>query len=229
MLHSRSRTAFGFSADRLPVNRKGHLYLWTWTFAELVAVPDARKRWSVFLKKFRRMKKYFGFQGLRVFEMHGGGHGLHIHVITANYLFVNDVRALWRSCGGGRIDVQPIPFERRHYIGKYLSKSGRPECLKGARLWDTFGGLEAVRCKDIEYQSDWTCAYKALVVMVEGFAAMPYRVKQYAVANVLCGRKWCLGLGDVVQVDQPWAGPSYPDGLFRERKIEKESEACLWS
>ena len=186
----------------------------------------ARKMWSKFLKAFRRQAKYFGFQGLRVFEMHGGGHGLHIHVVTANFLFVNDVRRIWRACGGGRIDVKPIPFERRHYIGKYLSKSGRPQCLKGARLWDTFGGLDAVRCKDVEFRSDWTDAYKALVASVEGFKALSYRIKQMAVDRVLRGQKWCLGMGGI-EFDQPTHVPSF-GGVVFTRSFTPAPEPELW-
>lgn len=194
---SKSRFAFECSSKDIRPNRKGHIYLWTFTFAEVVEIAQARKYWIAFLKKFRERKMHKFFQGLRVFEMHPGGHGLHIHVITANFLRVNEVRALWHEFGGGRINVKPIPWERRNYLAKYLSKSGRPQCLKGVRLWAAFGGFDHTRVKDVVVESDFTRTYKLLCSAIEGFDKLRYNFRVQAVNNVLMGYRWYRGFGGI--------------------------------
>lgn len=196
-LPTKSRFAFECSSAKIPANRKGNLYFWTFTFPTVLDLREARAAWSKFLKLFRRQKKYFRFNGLRVFEMHEN-HGLHVHVITANFLWVNDVRALWRSVGGGRIHVKPIPFERRNYVAKYLTKSGRPECLKGARLWAAFGDFDNTRIKDVVIDSPFTRVYNTLSASIRVFKHLKWWIRQGAVLNVLAGKPWHVCLHNLV-------------------------------
>lgn len=194
-LISKSKCAFNFSIESLVPSSNGNLYMWTFTFAEVLDVEEARKRWSKFLDLFRRREKYRDFCGLRVFELHGGGHGLHIHVLTGCYLYVNDVRALWRSCGGGRIHVLPVPPNRAGYVGKYLTKRGRPQCFKSVRLWAKFGKFVACRVKDIRIESDWTRTYAALrTVLGKTFTRRSWWERRQAVENVSRGRVWWFGV-----------------------------------
>ncbi len=200
-LPTKSKMAFQWSAESIPKNRHGNLYFWTFTFAEVLDVAEGRRRWSEFLRKLRKRKKRQGldFQGLRVFELHPGGHGLHIHVLTHCFLRVNEVRALWQSCGGGRVHVLPIAADRAGYAGKYLRKSGRPDCLKGVRMWAAFGGMEHTKVKDVEIESSWTRAYqflKATVRTVCGktFAKLRWFERLRAVDNVLSHLPWYYGL-----------------------------------
>jgi hypothetical protein len=170
--------------------------MWTFTFAEdNLPVPIAKKIWSDFYRRLRNEKeraKIKHLTGLRVFQMHPGGHGLHIHLATGCYLYINLMRALWKKSGGGRIHVLPIAKDRVGYLAKYLGKHGRPLCLKGARLWAKFGTFNASRVKDIVIESDWTRTYHALVAVLGArFTSLPFYKRQWAVTNVQFGRQWC--------------------------------------
>ena len=172
-----------------------HIAGFLFTFAEVLDVAEARQRWSKFLDLLRRRRKYRGFTGLRVFELHPGGHGLHVHVLTGCYLFVNDVRSLWLSCGGGRIHVLPVPKNRAGYLGKYLKKRGRPACFRAVRMWARFGEFLGCRVRDIRIESDWTRTYAALrAVLGCTFTARSWWERRQAVANVERGRVWWFGI-----------------------------------
>jgi len=207
---SRSKHAFLFSAENLPVNEKGNVYLWTFTARDAVDVEVFRLAWSKFCNVMneRRRKGGNSFEGVRVFEMHKS-HGLHCHVVTASWWNVNEIRALWqaprdvkRKDGstvtfyGGRVHVKPFPAVKISYLAKYLSKQHRPECLKGVSLWRVFGKFAGlVRVKDVECDSPWTRAYQGICASVgEGFRKLPYWKRLQAVANVLNLLPWYFGL-----------------------------------
>jgi hypothetical protein len=102
-----------------------------------------------------------GFRGVRVYELHPGGHGLHIHAVTANRHNVNEVRHFSDSFGFGRINVKAIPAASADYIAKYLTKSRRSPELKGRRLWACMG-FKGVRIKDCEIDSPLSRAIKKI-------------------------------------------------------------------
>lgn len=135
-----------------------HLYLWTFTFPSCIAVSRGCAMWSDLAWDLVR---HLGFVGLRVFEMHQR-HGLHIHALTDRYMDVNSVRSWARWHGFGRIHVKRIARDYGAYIGKYLSKGERPECLKGRRLWATFGkwAVKSLVASILVYSS-WTVAYRS--------------------------------------------------------------------
>ena len=200
-LPSKSKQAYLFSADQIKPNRNGDVYLWTFTFKEVVDVAVGRKAWSAFLKKLRRVKRYLKFFGIRVFELHPGngldpgGHGLHIHVVTSCFLQINQVRRIWELFGGGRVHVKPVPASRCGYLAKYLTKSRRASCFHGARMWAAFGGCEHTRVKDITIESNWTKAYaflKSTVRFVNGmtFSGLRWFERLRAVENVQEGNPW---------------------------------------
>ncbi len=130
---TRSEAAFLFSCDRLAL--QGRLYLWTFTFAEVLDLVDTRKRWNHLLTLIRR--KWPEVCGLRVFELHKE-HGLHVHVLTNKRIDVNECRLLSKRSGWGRIHVERIPKEKTPYLAKYLSKE-RPQAFRRWRLWAGFG------------------------------------------------------------------------------------------
>jgi hypothetical protein len=198
-LPSKSKQAFLFSTECIPPGKNGRIYLWTFTFVDALDVSVGRKAWSEFLKKLRRVKRYLKFSGLRVFELHPDGHGLHIHVLTSDFLQINQVRALWATVGGGRVHLLPIPPERAGYLGKYLRKAGRPACFKGARMWAAFGGCDHTKVKDVTIESHWTKTYallKSTVRFVSGmtFAGLRWFERLRAVENVLEGNPWYTSL-----------------------------------
>ena len=62
---TKSKSAFLFSSRKLAKDR---LFMWTFTFKELLGVKDTRKRWNRLLTAMKRT--WPELQGIRVFEMH---------------------------------------------------------------------------------------------------------------------------------------------------------------
>lgn len=99
-------------------------------------------------------------QGIRVFELHEE-HGLHVHLVTNQFIDVNRARVLAEKAGWGRIHVKRVPAERVGYLAKYLRKQ-RPECLKRWRLWAGFGqGWERTKVKDVIRETLFSRIYRA--------------------------------------------------------------------
>jgi len=155
----KSQTAFEFSAERLA--SRG-LYMWTFTFKDVLAIKDTRKLWNHLLTLLRR--KWPDLCGLRVFELHET-HGLHVHLVTNRYIWVVEARKLAKKAGWGRIHVQRANAEGAKYLAKYLSKEREP-CLKRWRLWAGFGKWDWSRVKDIFAESPkrviWEACKEAL-------------------------------------------------------------------
>ena len=132
----------------------GWLYLWTVTAAEVLPVRVFSRRWSAFVRRWRR-EVCVGM--LRVYELHPDGHGLHCHMLTAHRVDVALVRRIAGRVGLGRIHVRRVPGkdEAWRYLAKYLTKQDRPEALRGMRLWQAVGLDDEVRSRvaDIEVRS----------------------------------------------------------------------------
>ncbi len=152
---TKSKAAFLFASQTLGKQR---LYLWTFTFKELLAVKETRTRWNHLLTLL--LREWPNLQGLRVFELHQE-HGLHVHLVTNQFIDVNRARELATQAGWGRIHVTPMPGEHAGYIAKYLSKE-RPECLYRWRLWAGFGqGWEWTKVKDVIRETLFSKIYRA--------------------------------------------------------------------
>jgi len=95
---TKSKAAFLFASQTLGKQR---LYLWTFTFKEVLAVKETRKHWNHLLTLL--LREWPSVQGLRVFELHPSGHGLHVHLITNQFIDVNRGRELAIRAGWGRI------------------------------------------------------------------------------------------------------------------------------
>lgn len=135
---SKSRIACEMSIESLLRGRKW-AYLWTFTVAEEKLDPrETARRWN---RCQRKLVLELGFIGVRVFEMHPGGHGLHVHLVTPFRYWVGAVRKVTKRYLFGRINVKPIPAICGDYVAKYLTKQTLqdfPE-LKGLRLWAKIG------------------------------------------------------------------------------------------
>jgi hypothetical protein len=152
---TKSKAAFLFASQTLGKQR---LYLWTYTFKELLAVKETRKRWNHLLTLL--LREWPNLQGLRVFELHQE-HGLHVHLVTNQFIDVRLARELATQAGWGRIHVTPMPSEHCGYLAKYLSKE-RPECLFRWRLWAGFGkGWEWTKVKDVIRETLFSRVYRA--------------------------------------------------------------------
>jgi hypothetical protein len=152
---SKSKAAFLFASKRLG---KQQLFMWTFTFKDVLAVKETRKRWNHLLTLL--LRTWPNLQGLRVFELHQE-HGLHVHLLTNQFIEVNQARQLALQAGWGRIHVRRAASEQAGYIAKYLSKE-RPDCLKGWRLWAGFGGgWEWTKVKDVIRETLFSKIYRA--------------------------------------------------------------------
>jgi hypothetical protein len=152
---NKSKAAFLFSSQTLG---RQQLFLWTFTFKELLAIKETRKRWNHLLTLL--LRSWPELQGLRVFELHEE-HGLHVHLVTNQFIDVNRARELATQAGWGRIHVTRMPSEHADYLAKYLSKE-RPECFKRWRLWAGFGaGWEWTRVKDVIRETLFSRIYQA--------------------------------------------------------------------
>ena len=151
---TKSKAAFLFASQTLG---KQNLFLWTFTFKEVLAVKETRKRWNHLLKLL--LRTWPKLQGLRVFELHEE-HGLHVHLLTNQFIDVKRARELATRAGWGRIHVTRMPSEHAGYVGKYLSKE-RPECLKRWRLWAGFGsGWEWTKVTDVTRDTLFSRIYR---------------------------------------------------------------------
>ncbi len=154
---TKSEAAFLLSCDRLA--KQGRLYLWTFTFAEVLDLVATRKKWNHLLTLIRR--RWPEACGLRVFELHKE-HGLHVHLITNKRIDVDQCRQLSKRSGWGRIHVMRIPKERTAYLAKYLSKE-RPKAFKRWRLWAGFGKCwDWTRVSQIQVESLFASVSRAL-------------------------------------------------------------------
>jgi len=100
------------------------------------------------------------FARVEGFELHAE-HGLHVHLVTNQFIDVNRARELARQAGWGRIHVTRMPSEHSGYLAKYLSKE-RPECLFRWRLWAGFGkGWEWTSVKDVIRETLFSRIYQA--------------------------------------------------------------------
>jgi hypothetical protein len=152
---TKSKAAFLFASQTLG---KQKLFLWTFTFREVLAVKETRTHWNHLLTLLKR--RWPNLQGLRVFELHEE-HGLHVHLITNQFIDVNQARELATQAGWGRIHVTRMPSEHAGYLAKYLSKE-RPECLHRWRLWAGFGkGWEWTKVKNVIKETLFSKIYRA--------------------------------------------------------------------
>ena len=172
-LESRSTSALLYSINE--ACPKGWVYLWTFTRKAKESVRAACGEWNKLGKELVRRCKFYG---VRVYELHPGGHGLHVHVVTGGRFEVDAIRAVSNRAGWGRVDVTRIPGKRRHYVAKYVSKEREPD-LKGQRLWACLGRFERTRISDIEKDAAWSAAFKSAMAepwyQAKRAAGLPHR------------------------------------------------------
>jgi len=121
-------------------------------------VRETRKRWNYLLTLL--LRTWPELQGRRVFELHQE-HGLHVHLVTNQFIDVNRARELAMKARWGRIHVTPMPREHAGYLAKYLSKE-RPECLYRWRLWAGFGkDWEWTKVKDVIREAFFSKIYRS--------------------------------------------------------------------
>jgi len=129
----KSHQALVWTLESLPGS--GWVYHWTLTFPDVVEIPEALARWRALLRDLNRI----GLVAVRVFELHPGGHGLHVHLVTPFRYDVDKLRPVCESHGFGRINAKRRSRKAITYVAKYAAKSKRPGAFAGVRLWARIG------------------------------------------------------------------------------------------
>lgn len=138
-------------------------YMWTLTFKKVY--PDSwcgnMHRRLVSLLALDSKRGHLGnvpFAGVRVSEVHPGGHGIHFHWIVAGRLPLSRVRERARQCGFGFVFIardergrfRKVDAGAAGYVAKYLGKGDK---LRGVRSWACIGDYDGTKTKDIEFDS----------------------------------------------------------------------------
>lgn len=158
-----SRFAFLCSVQRLFAEADSGVSLWTLTFPG-VGVHSwsyASTSWGSFRR--RCIKARQPLRGVRVAELHPGGHGWHIHYLTDCYHRVEGFRARAQACSFGRVNVVFLGEKSPGmalYLAKHFRKDFGRESMGGCR-WYCVGDFVGTRCSDVEVRStfrDWVRA-----------------------------------------------------------------------
>lgn len=139
-----------------------NLKFWTFTFKQCTTPDECSRAWNHFLTLIR--KEWPEAQAVRVFELHPGGHGMHVHLATPAWLAVRRMLGLAKRAGFGRIGVvlwKEDKLTAGQYLAKYLTKE-RPPCLKGRRLVGYINMPDRTRYDDIETTGIVADMWKAL-------------------------------------------------------------------
>lgn len=157
----KSKMALEYNIELLVRNMpKGHdICFWTFTLPVKLYPVEGARMWGDLCRELRRS---LGFYGVRVFELHPSGHGLHVHVLTSSFFRIQDVLPICRRFGWGRVGVETWDICETDravaYMSKYLGKQGGKKSwagmLRGIRWWSVFGKVEdKVRVKDVKCKS----------------------------------------------------------------------------
>src|SRR5260221_11772201 len=93
-MYNKQQCAFMWSAERLH-GSTGHLYFWTFTFKDCHDLWKYGRLWKNFTRDLERLCSDPALWGIRVCQLHPGGHGLHYHCLLNCYL---DARKVWGVC-----------------------------------------------------------------------------------------------------------------------------------
>jgi len=161
----------GTDVAKPPVNLNRSAAAFWWSVLDLLQ-HDTCYFWTVTMKE-RQPDSYFGnmhgrfmrnmghaaasgrihewWGGVRVFEPHPGGHGLHSHLILRNRMPWEVVKDCAELAGLGRVNVHPkkveLPLVR--YLCKYLTKSAKE--MSGVRRWACVGTYDGVGKRDVVF------------------------------------------------------------------------------
>jgi len=139
-------------------------YLWTFTMAKVYPdawfgnmhrsltrnVSDAAKR-QYKSSTGGTIPKSWG--GVRVFEVHPRGHGLHAHWVMNGYMDWHIMQQCAIKAGFGKVvhvDPKPVSLATAYYLACYLTKNDK---IHGCRQWANIGNYEGVGKRDITQDS----------------------------------------------------------------------------
>jgi hypothetical protein len=180
MSSAKSIQALSFNTDL--IFQGGDVRFWTFTLPLQLHPKEGALMWQDLC---RELKRSLGFCGVRVFELHPLGHGLHVHVMTNGWYNVNEVRSVCRRMGWGRLNVvlwEGDSAGAAAYLAKYMRKQAglfKGFGLKGVRWWGCFGVLsDRVRVKDVKCVSFFSEIFNGLPAwFVCAFGSVKYPIQ----------------------------------------------------
>lgn len=148
-------------------NQVSKISFWTFTLPCVLHPKDAAALWRCLC---RDLVRAVGFRGVRVFELHPSGHGLHVHVLACGTYSIHRIMRVASRNGWGRIDVRLVRcYDRSRlssYLSKYLAKQvqyWRGSRISGIRWWSCFGDLrDSIRVSDVTVDSPFARIYKRI-------------------------------------------------------------------
>jgi hypothetical protein len=166
--------------------------MWTFTFREQgLPISEATNRWK--LLTMLLLERFPDLKAVRTFELHPGGHGLHVHMVVRGFYPHAVLQALALRAGFGPI----VHFSRRRnkvlqeragdYVAKYVGKQAtdRAPELKGRRLWAKIGDWVATRVKDVFVDSAFTRAYHYCAGLIPGWGSLAWCSRSSMVHELL--------------------------------------------
>lgn len=219
---------------------EGRLYFWTLTTPDEVHDPkEISYRWNKLCTRLR--KEYPGLKGLRVYEYHPGGHGIHIHMVVNQYLPAARMWRLAAASGFGRVDVQQWRSgaeDAAAYLTKYITKS-KSEEWDGTRVYGTFGWKGSqTRQRDIEVTTPFGTIWRHMAAVGLLLAGTCWSAKVEAVeaAHLAWIRSeaenpsdWCATSLVPIRTIQTRCSPYLnEDGQFCPEKAAAVVECALW-
>jgi len=141
-----------------------HCYLWTITCGQVVPDHWFGQMHSVMVRNVgdaarRGTQSSAGgtipqnWGGVRVFEAHPGGHGLHAHWVMRHRMDWHVVKDCALRAGLGpriHVDFKPCRLATAYYLAMYLLKGDK---LRGLRAWANIGTYDGIGGRDIELDS----------------------------------------------------------------------------
>lgn len=137
--------------------------------------------WKAIAKAFPKAR------GVRVFELHPGGHGIHVHAIFTEYLRVERVRSLAYAAGWGRVHVFRPRKSWSRYLAKHLRKTQLGRFARGTRKWAALR-FAPNRVRDIRVESDLSWNMKRARAANGGRAIFGAMLDAVVAYTILWGR-----------------------------------------
>lgn len=142
---NKTKAAFLFAARTLGKNDR--LFMWTFTFKDVLNIKDTRKKWNYLLTLL--LRAWPMLQGVRVFELHEE-HGLHVHLVTNSFIDVNCARVLAEKGGMGPNTRKAHPSGAR-WLPSEVFEQRASRVLEAVEalgwLWCRLGVDEGERCR----------------------------------------------------------------------------------
>jgi hypothetical protein len=155
----KTQVAFLMTAQSF-FEQNNRVYFWTLTFKEVYSDWRYLPKWHFIMNALVGGPKSAalcpGLQGIRVTEIHPGGHGLHFHLLVNRRIELDMLHQIGDRVGLGRCSVQLVRHSHSNHVANYLIKymcKQHGQLTKGMRAWSTFGGFRGTKVRSVEIDS----------------------------------------------------------------------------